>query len=85
MSEYFRKKGVSTMTVKELFDFITNATINDDNMEDCLEKISENIANRDIDELTEQEKIDEEVFKNAFIPKTLTDVSLKSKVYYVKY
>ena len=63
------------MTVKELFDFITNVTINDDNMEDCLEKISEQISNRDIDELTEQEKIDEEVFKNAFIPKTLTDVS----------
>lgn len=74
ISEFFRKKGVSTMTVKELFDFVTDPTINEENMEACLEVISEKIANRNIDELTEQEKIDEEVFKNAFIPKTLNDV-----------
>lgn len=74
ISEFFRKKGVSTMTVKELFDFITDPTITEKNMEECLEVISEKIANRNIDELTEQEKIDEEVFKKAFIPKTLSDV-----------
>jgi RIO kinase 1 len=74
ISEYFRKKQVSTMTVKELFEFITNPTIKEENMEDCLEKISEKISNRDIEELTEQEKVEEEVFKQAYIPKTLTDV-----------
>lgn len=74
ISEFFRKKGVSTMTVKELFDFVTDRAIKEENMEQCLEEISDRIANRDIDELTEQEKIDEEVFKNSFIPKTLSDV-----------
>lgn len=74
ISEFFRKKGVSTMTIKELFDFVTDRTINEANMEECLERISDRIANRDIDDLTEQEKIDEEVFKNSFIPKTLSDV-----------
>jgi RIO kinase 1 len=74
ISEYFRKKGVSTMTVKELFDFVTDRTINEVNMEDYLETISERIADRNIEELTEQEKVDEEVFKNAFIPKTLNEV-----------
>lgn len=74
VSEFFRKKGVSTMTVKELFDFVTDRNINEQNMEDCLEKISDRIANRNFDELSEQEKIDEEVFKNSFIPKTLSDV-----------
>ncbi|KAG5671512.1 hypothetical protein PVAND_001706 [Polypedilum vanderplanki] len=74
ISDFFRRKGVSTMTVKELFDFITDPTITEENMEQCLEAISEKIANRNIDELTEQEKIDEEVFKKAFIPKTLSDV-----------
>lgn len=74
ISEFFRKKGVSTMTVKELFDFVTDRTVNEENMENCLELLSERIANRDIDELTEQEKLDEEVFKSAFIPKTLSDV-----------
>lgn len=74
ISEFFRKKGVSTMTIKELFDFVTDRTINEENMEQCLEKISDRIANRNFDELSEQEKIDEEVFKNSFIPKTLSDV-----------
>jgi RIO kinase 1 len=74
ISDFFRRKGVSTMTIKELFDFITDPTISEENMEVCLEAISEKIADRNIDELTAQEKIDEEVFKNAFIPKTLSDV-----------
>lgn len=74
ISEFFRKKGVSTMTIKELFDFVTDRTITEENMEKCLEKISESIADRDFDALSEQEKIDEEVFKNAFIPKNLSDV-----------
>lgn len=74
ISEFFCKKGVSTMTIKELFDFVTDRTINEANMEECLERISDRIAHRDIDDLTEQEKVDEEVFKNSFIPKTLSDV-----------
>lgn len=74
VSEFFRKKGVSTMTIKELFDFVTDRNINETNMELCLEKISDRIANRNIDELSEQEKVDEEVFKNSYIPKTLSDV-----------
>jgi RIO kinase 1 len=74
ISDYFRKRGVSTMTVKELFDFIVDKNINEENLEDCLEKIADKIANRSFEEMTEQEKIDEEVFKNSFIPKTLTDV-----------
>ena len=74
ITEFFRKKGVSTMTVKELFDFITDPTTDDDNMDDKLEIISEKIANRNFEEMTEQEKIEEEVFKQAFIPKSLHDV-----------
>lgn len=74
ISEFFRKNGVSTMTIKELFDFITDPNITEENMEDCLERISDRIANRNFDEMSEQEKIDEEVFKSSFIPKTLSDV-----------
>lgn len=74
VSDFFRRKGVSTMTIKELFDFITDPAITEASMDDWLEKISERIAGRSIDELTAQEKVDEEVFKNAFIPKTLSDV-----------
>lgn len=75
ISEFFRKREVATMTVKELFDFITDPTINDTNVDDYLEKLSDKIANRDVNELTEQEKVDEEVFKKAYIPKRLDEVS----------
>uniref|UniRef100_U5EXG6 Serine/threonine-protein kinase RIO1 n=1 Tax=Corethrella appendiculata TaxID=1370023 RepID=U5EXG6_9DIPT len=74
ITEFFRKKDVATMTVKELFDFITDPTINEENMDECLERQSEKISNRSFDEFTAQQKIDEEVFKQAFIPKTLHDV-----------
>ncbi|EDS37456.1 serine/threonine-protein kinase rio1 [Culex quinquefasciatus] len=74
ITDFFRKKDVSTMTVKELFDFITDPTITEENMEECLEKMSEKIANRSFDEFTEQQKLEEAVFKQIFIPKTLHDV-----------
>ncbi|XP_063705958.1 serine/threonine-protein kinase RIO1 [Culicoides brevitarsis] len=74
VSHFFRKYEVSTMTVKELFDFVTDPTITDENMEERLLAISEKISERNLDELTAQEKIDEEVFKQAFIPKRLNEV-----------
>ncbi|XP_053684807.1 serine/threonine-protein kinase RIO1 [Sabethes cyaneus] len=74
ITEFFRKKDVSTMTVKELFDFVTDPIITEANMEECLEKISDKIANRSFDEFTEQQKLEDAVFKQIFIPKTLHDV-----------
>ncbi|XP_052860599.1 serine/threonine-protein kinase RIO1 [Anopheles cruzii] len=74
VTDFFRKRGVSTMTVKELFDFITDATITGETVEQCLGRISDRIANRSFDEFTEQQKLDEAVFRQVFIPKTLHDV-----------
>uniref|UniRef100_A0A182QN25 Serine/threonine-protein kinase RIO1 n=1 Tax=Anopheles farauti TaxID=69004 RepID=A0A182QN25_9DIPT len=74
VTDFFRKRDVSTMTVKELFDFITDASITEDRVEERLEEISERIANRSFDEFTEQQKLDEAVFKQIFIPKTLHEV-----------
>ncbi|XP_075978660.1 RIO kinase 1 [Anticarsia gemmatalis] len=74
ISDFFRKRGVATLTVKELFDFITDSTINEDNLEDCLEKLSEKAASRNFDEMTAQEQVEEEAFKNVYIPKRLTEV-----------
>jgi len=74
VSQFFLKHGVSTMTVKELFDFTTDPTVSEETMEKRLEELSEKIQNRNVDELTAQQKIDEEVFKNAFIPKRLNEV-----------
>ncbi|SPP76780.1 serine/threonine-protein kinase RIO1 [Drosophila guanche] len=74
ISEFFRKKSVATMTVKELFDFITDQTITEENMEQCLEHISERIKDRDFDAITAQERIDEAVWQNTYIPKRLDEV-----------
>ncbi|XP_036670384.3 serine/threonine-protein kinase RIO1 [Drosophila suzukii] len=74
ISEFFRKRAVATMTVKELFDFITDQTITADNMEECLERISERIKDRDFDAISAQEKIDEAVWQNTYIPKRLDEV-----------
>lgn len=74
ISEFFRKKEVATMTVKELFDFITDPTITDSNRDAYLDKMSERAAARTLEEVSAQEQIDEEVFKKAFIPKRLTEV-----------
>ncbi|CAH1638819.1 unnamed protein product [Spodoptera littoralis] len=74
ISTFFRKKGLATLTVKELFDFITDSTINEDNLEACLNKLTEMAAQRDLNNMTAQEQIEEEAFKNIYIPKRLTEV-----------
>lgn len=74
ISEFFRKKLVATATIRELFDFITDSTINDDNMEQYLESLAKNIENRNFKDLTAQELIDEAVWQNTFIPKRLDEV-----------
>jgi len=72
--DFFRKKGlVKVMTTKELFEFITDITINQKNIEEYLTKMMEIIESRPAD-MGAQEQIDEEVFKRVFIPRTLTEV-----------
>lgn len=44
ISEYFRRKDVATLTVKQLFDFITDITITEDNLEQVLETLSNKAA-----------------------------------------
>lgn len=80
ITDFFAKKGVATMTVRELFTFITDPNITEENMESFLEKIAEKIGDRNINELSEQEKIDEEVFKRAYIPKRLDEVCISSSL-----
>lgn len=74
VNEFFRKKGVATLTTRELFDFVTDPSISKDNIDECLAKLNDLAASRSYEALTEQEKIDEEVFKSAYIPQRLNDV-----------
>jgi len=70
--EFFRHNDVATLTIKSLFDFLTDPTITLDNMEICLDRLQTNMVN---DPLTNEEIVEQEVFKNAYIPKNLNEVN----------
>ena len=57
--DFFKKKNVPVMTVKELFDFVTDPTVNEHNMDDYLDKSMELASNRE--NITEKQKVDDEV------------------------
>ena len=62
------------MSVKDLFDFITDATITENNMDEYLDKIAEKTQHAEPPSAEQQ--INEEVFKKAYIPKNLDEVWL---------
>lgn len=74
VNQYFRKKEVATLTTRELFDFITDPTITKDNINDYLNRLNEIASKRTVESLSEQDKLDDEVFKSAYIPQRLDDV-----------
>ena len=74
VTDFFKKNGVCVMTVRELFDFVTDPSIGDDNVDDYLERAQAIAANRGVEEGTPEETVKEEVFKKAYIPRTLEQV-----------
>ncbi|XP_076440993.1 serine/threonine-protein kinase RIO1-like [Babylonia areolata] len=75
ITTFFRNKGVATMLVKELFDFVTDLTITEHNMDAVLQAAMEKACSRSHLGMSEQDIIDEEVFKNAYIPRTLDQMT----------
>ncbi|XP_075682781.1 serine/threonine-protein kinase RIO1 isoform X2 [Rhinoderma darwinii] len=74
VNDFFVKYEVAVMTVRELFEFVTDPSINPDNMDAYLEKAMEIAAERTEEERSNQDQVDEEVFKKAYIPRTLNEV-----------
>ncbi|RMC16121.1 hypothetical protein DUI87_08331 [Hirundo rustica rustica] len=74
VNDFFQKHNVAVMTVKELFEFITDPSITSENIDDYLSKAMEIASKRTEEERSSQDKVDEEVFKKAYIPRTLTEV-----------
>ena len=69
-TEFFRRAGVNVMRPQQLFNFVTDPTVTEENREQYLEKIQEEVH----PSLTASEQIDEAVFLHAFIPRTLSQV-----------
>ena len=55
------------MTVKELFDFVTDMSITPDNMDNYLQRAMDITSSRTIDDVTEQDKIDEQVSRRLLL------------------
>ncbi|KAF7692814.1 serine/threonine-protein kinase RIO1 [Silurus meridionalis] len=75
VNDFFQKHSVAVMTVRELFEFVTDPSITSENINQYLEKAMEISSARTAEERSNQDKVDEEVFKNAYIPRTLNEVS----------
>ncbi|XP_072524833.1 serine/threonine-protein kinase RIO1 [Salminus brasiliensis] len=75
VNDFFQKHSVAVMTVRELFEFVTDPSITTNNINQYLEKAMEIASSRTSEERSDQDKVDEEVFKKAYIPRTLNEVS----------
>ncbi|XP_077626204.1 serine/threonine-protein kinase RIO1 isoform X3 [Crocuta crocuta] len=74
VNDFFLKHNVAVMTVRELFEFVTDPSITHENMDAYLSKAMEIASQRTKEERSNQDHVDEEVFKRAYIPRTLNDV-----------
>lgn len=75
--EYFRRNGQNVLFVKELFSFITDPTIQDEEADEKLNQLLENSAknSKESNEECDQDKIEDEFFKKVFIAKRLDEVA----------
>ncbi|XP_024530272.1 serine/threonine-protein kinase RIO1 [Selaginella moellendorffii] len=71
VNDFFKKGGVAVMTVRELFDFIVDPSINDDQVETYLHEIQKRIEERIS---STADDVADAVFVQAFIPRTLDQV-----------
>ncbi|XP_032318352.1 serine/threonine-protein kinase RIO1 isoform X2 [Camelus ferus] len=74
VNDFFLKHGVAVMTVRELFEFVTDPSITHENLDAYLSKAMEIASQRTREERSSQDHVDEEVFKRAYIPRTLNEV-----------
>ncbi|KAG0297041.1 Serine/threonine-protein kinase RIO1 [Dissophora globulifera] len=76
VSDYFRKKRVAVMGQKELFDFITDVSIEmtDEGMDNELERIQNNLPLDETKAEAEKRIVDDAVFAQSYIPRHLQEV-----------
>ncbi|KAG9062837.1 Serine/threonine-protein kinase RIO1 [Linnemannia hyalina] len=76
VSDYFRKKRVAVMGQKELFDFITDVSIDmaDESMDAELERIMTAMPVNETEAEAEKRKVDDAVFSQSYIPRHLQEV-----------
>jgi RIO kinase 1 len=77
ITNFFRRRGLETvLTTRELFDFITDITITNDNLEAYLRKMKLIVEARQGAEKTPEEETEDNIFRNPAlaIPRSLRDI-----------
>jgi RIO kinase 1 len=78
INDFFGRKGVPVMTNRELFDFVTDILLADDDVDGRLEEIQRaverRLANPASAEAVQEAEMEEALFMKAFIPTSLDQV-----------
>jgi RIO kinase 1 len=72
VTEFFRRLGVAALGLKELFDWVVDSRAG---WEDRLDTLADIAATRSEEERSAQAEVDEEVFRQVFIPRRLAEVA----------
>lgn len=65
---------MAVLTMRALCDFITDPTVNEDNMEEYLNEAYKKMMEEADQENNPERQVEEEVFKQAYIPQRLDQV-----------
>ncbi|KAH7329477.1 RIO1 family-domain-containing protein [Stachybotrys elegans] len=76
MGDFFRRQGVDTLADRTIFNFITtpDGAVEEPGMSEVIEKLYEERAPAAEGDLAAQIEVDNEVFRNQYIPQTLEQV-----------
>jgi len=76
VTDFFKKFGVAVLGLRELFDWVVDTR---DDWEDRLDQLEVLASSRTEEERSAQQIVDEEVFKQVFIPRRLNEVARPEK------
>ncbi|RSL82598.1 hypothetical protein CEP51_005070 [Fusarium floridanum] len=76
VGDFFRRKGVDTLADRAIFNFITapEGAVEEPAMSEAIEKLYETRADATSEDHAAQLEVDNEVFRNQYIPQTLEQV-----------
>ncbi|RTE78730.1 hypothetical protein BHE90_006793 [Fusarium euwallaceae] len=76
VGDFFRRKGVDTLADRDIFNFITapEGAVEEPAMSEAIEKLYETRADATNEDHAAQLQVDNEVFRNQYIPQTLEQV-----------
>eukprot|EP00730_Choanoeca_flexa_P007209 TRINITY_DN12296_c0_g4_i2.p1 TRINITY_DN12296_c0_g4~~TRINITY_DN12296_c0_g4_i2.p1 ORF type:complete len:623 (+),score=135.66 TRINITY_DN12296_c0_g4_i2:251-1870(+) len=79
VNDFFKRHDVGVMEVRDLFDFITDVTITDDNVDEYLEAVQDKMRRQELQaqedpEAMHAQEVEAGVFQRVFIPGNLDDV-----------